>query len=163
MALIGAAAILLGGLSWSFGIMYSKRASMPRDAVAKSALPLLVGAASLLVAALLSGEASAFHLGNVSARSVGGLAYLVLFGTVLAFTSYTWLLQRCKASVVATHTYVNPVVAVILGWALGGEQMSARVIVSAVLVVLSVVLISKDTGRRSEKPERAPEPEEEAA
>jgi drug/metabolite transporter (DMT)-like permease len=94
----------------------------------------------LLFTATVAGEAREFSLSRVSAKSWLALAYLIVFGSVIAFTAYSWLLEHYSPTLVATHTYVNPVVAVFLGWAYGGEALTLRVGVAAALVVLAVVL-----------------------
>ncbi len=140
--LLGIAVILLGTLSWSLGMLYSPRASLPADPVASSAGQLLVGATFLLATAWFAGEFRGFHVANVTGRSALGLLYLAVFGSIVAFTAYTWLLERCSPTLIVTHTYVNPVVAVWLGWAWAGEPMSPRTWIAALLVVVSVVLVS---------------------
>lgn len=159
-SLIGVIVLLIGTASWSLGMLYSKRAPLPADPVARSAVPLLVGAVLLLATAGVTGEFSGFHLANVTARSALGLLYLIVFGSIVAFTAYTWLLDRCSPTLIVTHTYVNPVVAVWLGWAWAGEPMSPRTVVAAVLVVISVILVSLSS---SDQPAREPVRSEEAA
>ena len=85
----------------------------------------------LLVAAGVTGEFHATHWANISSKSILGLAYLIVFGSVIAFTAYTWLLQRCPPALVATHTYANPVVAVFLGWLLASEPLTLRVVLAS--------------------------------
>jgi drug/metabolite transporter (DMT)-like permease len=97
----------------------------------------------LLVAAGVSGEFRATHWASVSLRSWMGLAYLIVFGSVVAFTAYTWLLQRCPPALVATHTYANPVVAVLLGWLLAAEPLTLRVVLASVAILGAIVLIRR--------------------
>jgi drug/metabolite transporter (DMT)-like permease len=97
----------------------------------------------LLVAALISGEFGAIQWYAVSARSVLGLAYLILFGSVVAFTAYTWLLQHIAPTLVATHTFVNPVVAVLLGWLLAGEALTLRLVMATIAILGAIVLIQR--------------------
>ena len=97
----------------------------------------------LLAAARLTGEFHATHWANISLKSILGLAYLIVFGSVVAFTAYTWLLQRCPPAVVATHTYANPVVAVFLGWLLASEPLTMRVLFASVAILGAIVLIRK--------------------
>ncbi len=148
-SLLGIVVILVGTLSWSLGMLYSPRASLPADPVASSAAQLLAGAVMLLAAAWFAGEFRGFHVANVTGKSALGLLYLIVFGSIVAFTAYTWLLERCSPTLVVTHTYVNPVVAVWLGWAWAGEPMSARTWIAALLVVVSVVLVSLSTRERA--------------
>jgi len=144
---LGSVAILVGAFSWSVGIIYSRRSQLSGSPLLLSALSLLSGAAMLLLVATIAGEARGFALSQVSGRSWMALGYLILFGSVIAFTAYNWLLEHYSPTLVATHTYVNPVVAVLLGWAYGGEVLTLKVGLAAVLVVLAVVLVDRGTSR----------------
>lgn len=97
----------------------------------------------LLVVAGLTGEFQQTHWASISLRSIFGLGYLITFGSVVAFTSYTWLLQRVPPALVATHTYANPVVAVLLGWFLAHEPLSLRVVLASVAILGAIVLIRR--------------------
>ena len=114
-----------------------------RDPVARTAVPLVCGAILLLLATGGAGEFSAFQLHAVSVRSWLGLAYLITFGSVIAFTAYTWLLQHCSPTVVATHTFVNPLVAVLAGWLWASEALSVRIVVATVVILGAIVLIQR--------------------
>ncbi len=146
-SLLGLLAVLLGSLSWSAGVVISPRLKLPSDALGRTALPTICGAVMLLIAAEVSGEFQATHWSSISMRSVLGLAYLITFGSVVAFTAYTWLLQRCPPALVATHTYANPVVAVILGWLLASEPLTMRVVLASVAILGAIMLIRR--GERS--------------
>ena len=97
----------------------------------------------LLAAAGLTGEFHATHWENISLKSLLGLAYLIVFGSLIAFTAYTWLLQRCPPALVATHTYANPVVAVFLGWLLASEPLTPRVVLASAVILQAIVLVRK--------------------
>jgi drug/metabolite transporter (DMT)-like permease len=140
-------AILVGAFSWSVGIIYSRRSHLSGSPLLLSALSLLSGSAMLLVTGLLAGEAKGFSLAQVRPKSGVALAYLSLFGSVVAFTAYNWLLEHFSPTLVATHTYVNPLVAVTLGWLFGGEALTVRVGVAAAMVVCAVVLLDRATNR----------------
>ena len=142
-SLIGLIAILAGSLSWAMGVVVSPKLKLPEDALGRTAIPLLCGAAMLLIAATLTGEVHATHWAAVSLKSILGLAYLILFGSVVAFTAYTWLLQQCPPTLVATHTYANPVVAVLLGWLFAGEALTLRVALASVAILGAIVLIRR--------------------
>ena len=150
-SLVGLAAVLLGSLSWSFGVVVTPRLKLPTDALGRTALPTLCGAAMLLIAAGVTGEFHQTHWASISLRSVFGLGYLITFGSVVAFTSYTWLLQRVPPALVATHTYANPVVAVLLGWLLASEALSWRVVLASVAILGAIVLIRRGERRVEEK------------
>jgi len=142
-SLLGLLAVLLGSLSWSLGVVVSPRLNLPSDALGRTALPTICGAAMLLIAAGVTGEFQHTHWSSISLRSVFGLGYLITFGSVVAFTSYTWLLQRVPPALVATHTYANPVVAVLLGWFLAHEPLTMRVVLASVAILGAIVLIRR--------------------
>jgi drug/metabolite transporter (DMT)-like permease len=144
---LGSIVVLIGAFSWSVGIIYSRRSHLSGSPLLLSALSLLSGAVMLLLTATVAGEAKGFSLSQVTTKSWLALAYLILFGSVIAFTAYNWLLEHYSPTLVATHTYVNPVVAVLLGWAYGGEALTVSVGAAAVLVVLAVVLVDRGTNR----------------
>ena len=154
-SLIGMLAVLLGSLSWAAGVVISPKLKLPTDALARTAVPLVCGAAMLLAAAGLTGEFHSLHWSAISLKSILGLAFLIFFGSVVAFTAYTWLLQRCPPTLVATHTYANPVVAVLLGWLLASEPLTGRVLLASVAILGAIVLIrrgERETGRVARKP-----------
>lgn len=153
-SLLGLMAVLLGSLAWSFGVVISPRLKLPSDALGRTALPTICGAAMLLIAAGVTGEFQHTHWASISLRSLFGLGYLITFGSVVAFTSYVWLLQRVPPALVATHTYANPVVAVLLGWLLAHEALSLRVVLASLAILGAIVLI-----RRGESVARAKVPE----
>jgi drug/metabolite transporter (DMT)-like permease len=142
-SLWGLLAVLLGSLSWSLGVVVSPRLKLPSDALGRTALPTLCGAALLLIAAGVTGEFHETHWSSITLRSIFGLGYLITFGSVVAFTAYTWLLQRVPPALVATHTYANPVVAVILGWLLAREPLTLRVVLASVAILGAIVLIRR--------------------
>lgn len=142
-SLLGLLAVLTGSLSWSAGVVISPRLKLPTDALARTAVPLVCGAAMLLVSAGVTGEFHTLHWSAVSLKSVLGLGYLIVFGSIVAFTAYTWLLQRCPPTVVATHTYANPVVAVLLGWLFASEPLTPRVGLASIAILGAIMLIRK--------------------
>lgn len=144
---LGSLAVVLGALSWAAGIVYSRRSHLSGHPLLLSALSLLAGSVELLLAGTLLGEYRGFSLSSVSLRSWFSLGYLILFGSVVAFTAYTWLLEHYSPTLVATHTYINPVVAVLLGWALAGEAVTPNVLLSAAMVIAAVMLVDRGTAR----------------
>ena len=142
-SLIGMLAVLLGSLAWAAGVVISPKLKLPTDALARTAVPLVCGAVMLLATAGVTGEFHSLHWSAISLRSILGLAFLIVFGSIVAFTAYTWLLQRCPPTLVATHTYANPVVAVLLGWLLASEPLTARVALASVAILSAIVLIRK--------------------
>jgi drug/metabolite transporter (DMT)-like permease len=131
-------------------VVISPKLKLPTDALGRTALPTLCGAVMLLAAAGLTGEFHVTHLAAISLKSILGLAYLIVFGSVVAFTSYTWLLQRCPPALVATHTYANPIVAVFLGWLLASEPLTLRVVLASAAILVAIVLIRR--GERAVAP-----------
>jgi drug/metabolite transporter (DMT)-like permease len=137
----GAGVLVAGSLCWAIGSLHSRSASMPKSALLTAAMEMLAGSAGLLLLGLFTGEARGFTAAAVSTRSVLAVAYLVGFGSLLGFTSYTWLLGVTSPARVATYAYVNPIIAIFVGWALGGESLTARVIIATVVIVSAVALI----------------------
>ncbi len=138
---------LLGALSWAVGIVYSRKSHLSGHPLLLSALSLISGALLLLVAGTVAGEGRGFHFAAVSHRSWMALGYLILFGSVIAFTAYNWLLEHYSPTLVATHTYVNPIVAVLLGWLLANEAVTLNVAVAGAMVIGAVVLVDRGTAR----------------
>jgi drug/metabolite transporter (DMT)-like permease len=135
-------AIVLGAaMTWAWASVYSRRARLPARPLVSTGMQMLCGAAVLAVAGIATGELSKVHLETVSLRSALALAYLIVFGSLLAFTTYVWLLQNVRTSLVATYAYVNPVVAVVLGWAVLGEHVSLRSLLAGAVIVMGVALI----------------------
>ena len=146
-SLVGMMVVLIGSAAWAAGVVISPKVKLPSDALARTAVTLVCGAVMLLASAGITGEFHGLNWSAISLRSMLGLAYLIVFGSIVAFTSYTWLLQRCAPALVATHTYANPVVAVLLGWLLAGEALTLRVVVASIAILGAIVLIRR--GERS--------------
>jgi drug/metabolite transporter (DMT)-like permease len=144
---VGSLAIVLGALSWSVGIVYSRRSHLSGHPLLLSALSLLAGSAQLLLVGTAVGEYRGFSFASVSLRSWLALGYLILFGSVVAFTAYNWLLEHYSPTLVATHTYVNPIVAVLLGWFFAGEAVTLNVHLSTAMVIGAVMLVDRGMAR----------------
>lgn len=142
ISLAGVAALLAASLFWSLGSMYSRRARLPGSPLLAVGMQMLVGGALMVLASGLGGEWSRFHPAQVSARSLFGMGYLVLFGSIVGYSAYIWLLKNADPTWVSTYAFVNPIVAVFLGWLLAGEQLTARSIWATGIIVLSVVIIT---------------------
>jgi drug/metabolite transporter (DMT)-like permease len=145
--LMGSLAILLGAASWALGVIYSQHAPMPANPTLRTATTLLCGSGWLLLASALVGEFGRVRVPSLLA--IGSLAFLIVFGSILSFTAYYWLLDRYPATLVATHTYVNPAVAMLLGWAIAGEAVSRGSFLALLLIVGAIALVS--TGPRPER------------
>ncbi len=144
---IGSLVVLLGAFSWGVGVVYSRRSHLSGHPLLLSALSLLAGSLQLLLAGTVAREYRGFSIASVSSRSWLALAYLIVFGSIVAFTAYNWLMEHYSPTFVATHTYINPVVAVLLGWLLAGEAVTLNVVVSAAMVIGAVMLVDRGTAR----------------
>jgi drug/metabolite transporter (DMT)-like permease len=153
----GIAVILAAALSWATGSFLSSRLPMPANPFTASVYEMAAGGVVLLVAGLGSGER--LHLGEVSRASWIALAYLIVFGSLVAFTSYVWLLGNAPISLVGTYAYVNPAVAVLLGVAFAGEHASWVILIGGLIIILGVGLVV--TTERRPRPRPAPEREPE--
>jgi drug/metabolite transporter (DMT)-like permease len=139
---IGALVLILGSLSWAIGSFWSRDAELPESGLLTTGMEMLGGGALLLIVGALSGEFSDLDIGHVSKESAIGLLYLITFGSLIGFTSYIWLLDKVSPARLGTYAYVNPVVAVLLGWAIAGEKLSIRTGVAAAIVICAVALIT---------------------
>jgi drug/metabolite transporter (DMT)-like permease len=150
----GTLAILVGAATWGMGVVYSQRAPLPANPMLRTATTLLCGAGLLLAASTALGEYERVRM--PSALALSSLAYLIVFGSMVAFTAYYWLLDRYPATLVATHTYVNPAVAVFLGWAFGGEALSASLLLGLLLVGGAIALVGAGEPARKHEGEIEP-------
>ncbi|NNF37175.1 MAG: EamA family transporter [Gemmatimonadetes bacterium] len=142
-ALLGGLVVLGGSLSWAAGSVFARTARMPASPRMSTAVQMLTGGALLLVAGAGAGEWVRFELSAVSARSVWSLAYLIVFGALVAYSAYIWLLGVTTAARVSTYAYVNPVVALLLGWWLAGEPLTPRTGVAAAIILSAVVSLNR--------------------
>ena len=150
-------AILLSPILWSFGSLYSRGASLPEDAFMGSAMEMMGGGVVLLLAGLLSGELARFDPAAVSRTSFFVWIYLIFFGSIIAFSAYIWLLKEVPATKATTYTYVNPVIAVILGWLILDETITPLTVLSSAIIILAVILIQ--TAKTEELPTDEPSQE----
>jgi drug/metabolite transporter (DMT)-like permease len=156
VALLPALMVVLASLSWSIGSVISTRLAMPADRLTSTVLQMVGGCLALSLSGLLRGEQ--LEPERVSSSSVLALGYLVVFGSLVAFTAYSWLLSVAPVSLVSTYAYVNPVVAVLLGAVLLGEEVGPLTVLGGVITVLAVAIVVSDDGRA--RRERAGQPEE---
>ena len=140
---IGYIAVLFASLSWAVGSIYSRVAKLPSAPFMSIAMQMLTGGMLCMLFGLLTGEAGRVDLAQVSVRSALAVGYLIFFGSIIGFSAYIWLLKAADSAIVSTYAYVNPIVAVILGWALAGEQMTTQDAVAAAIIVVAVILITK--------------------
>jgi drug/metabolite transporter (DMT)-like permease len=140
--LIGAVVLILASLFWSIGSLYSRQAKLPSSPLLGTGMEMLAGGGGLLLLGILSGELKQLSLASISKESWLGLVYLIVFGSWIGFTAYTWLLRTASTLLVSTYAYVNPIVAVFLGYFIAEEPLTFRTLIATVLVVGSVVLIT---------------------
>jgi drug/metabolite transporter (DMT)-like permease len=138
----GAAIVVFGAFLWANGSLYSRSAKFPSSSLLGTALEMVAGGVLLLVASLVAGEWGRVRLDLVSARSLVAWVYLVVFGALVAFTCYIWLLRVSSPSRVSTYAYVNPIVAMLLGWAMANEPITTRNTLAAAIILVSVVIIT---------------------
>jgi len=151
---VGLLAVLLGSISWSVGIVLSRKLQERSNGKAdtstmNAALPLLCGSLMLLLGGFARGEHHQFSFASVSTLSFLGLLYLIFFGSLVAFTAYSWLLKHYPPTLVATHTYVNPIVALVLGWLFAGEKITVSIVISATLAIAAIALVNKGEESRA--------------
>jgi len=133
--------VILAAVSWAIGSLYGRRATLPTSPVLATALQMLGGGALLSLAGVVTGEWQSFEPQKISLLSVMSFLYLVVFGALVAFSCYSWLVRTTEPTLVATYAYVNPLVAVFLGWLLAGEAVGWRTLPAAGLIIGSVVLV----------------------
>ena len=139
---IGAVALVFASLSWSLASVLNRKLPLPASRPMTSGAQMLAGGTLLAIASLTLGEHRAFHPASVSLHAWFALLYLIVFGSIIGFTSWLWLIQHESPTKVGTYAYVNPVVAVLIGYFLGNEEIGARTAAGTVLVLASVVLIT---------------------
>jgi drug/metabolite transporter (DMT)-like permease len=138
--------IVGASISWSIGTFVSKRLDLPHDPLASTGVQMLFGGVALLATGVLTGET--VQPEHYSIQSLLSLGYLILFGSVLAYTAYTWVLVHASVSRVSTYAYVNPVVAVFLGWLLLHETVDLTMIIGAAVIIASVWIVIRTEARR---------------
>jgi drug/metabolite transporter (DMT)-like permease len=139
---LGALVLLLGCFLWACGSLYSRNAALPASPLLGTGMEMLVGGAGLMIAGTLAGEWQRVNLAGISRESMLGLLYLIIFGSLVGFASYTWLLRSAPTTLVSTYAYVNPLVAILLGNLLAQEPLNLRVILAASIIIGAVVIIT---------------------
>lgn len=143
------AAVLTGAaFLWALGSIASRKVNLPGSAVMSTGMQMLGGGAALLLMGAAAGEWSELTVAAVSLKSFLGFAYLVVFGSLVGFSAYVWLLQNASPVLASTYAYVNPVVAMLLGVVLGGEALGGRTVLSAAVIVFSVILLTASQVRK---------------
>jgi len=137
----GAAVLVVASLAWACGSLYSKHGGMPNSPMLGVAMQSFAGGVILLIAGLFAGEFHALHLGTILHRSWLALAYLIVFGSGIGFSAYIYILHKSTAARVATYAFVNPVVALFLGWLIAGETITLRTVIAAAVILTAVILV----------------------
>ncbi|MCB9853197.1 MAG: EamA family transporter [Phycisphaerales bacterium] len=145
----GAIALLSACVFWTLGSLYSRRAALPKSTLLATGFEMIGGGLSLLIVGTLNGEWMLIRPESITLKSCLALAYLIVFGSIIALPAYKWLLTVCPPGRAATYAYVNPVIAVSLGAMLAGEALSLRVILACSVIVIAVVIITRSSVRRS--------------
>jgi drug/metabolite transporter (DMT)-like permease len=140
--LLAIGALLMAAFLWSLGSVYSRNANLPASSLLGTGMEMLCGGIGLYITGTLAGEWRALHISAITLQSWLALAYLVIFGSMMGFVAYSWLLQHAPVSLVATYAYVNPVVAIFLGAWIGHEVLNARTMIAALVIISSVILIN---------------------
>jgi drug/metabolite transporter (DMT)-like permease len=138
----GIAALMIATIGWAIGSLYGSRAESAKPNILASGMQMLSGGIMLLIMSFVTGEWSNFNASAVSSTSLIALGYLIVFGAIVAYSSYNWLLQNASPSAVSTYAYINPAIAVILGWSIAGESLTGQMMLGAVIIVASVALIT---------------------
>jgi drug/metabolite transporter (DMT)-like permease len=145
----GAVALIVAAMGWSIASVLARKLLLPESKVVSSGAQMLAGGVFLAVISWLLGEYRNFHAASVSRGAWIALLYLIVAGSIIAFTAYVWLLHHESPTKVGTYAYVNPVVAVVLGYLLGGEELGLRTILGTVFVLISVVVITTTRAKKS--------------
>ncbi|MEW6732211.1 MAG: EamA family transporter [Acidobacteriota bacterium] len=150
----GVLALMLGTFCWASGSLYSRSAQLPASPLLGTAMQMIAGGVLLCIAGVATGEVAQVKLTDISLRSLLAVSYLIVFGSLIGFTAYVWLLRVTTPARISTYAYVNPVVAIVCGWMLGGETISTRTLVVVGMIILAVVSINSARIQSSVKKEK---------
>jgi len=139
----GAMLLLFASFTWAAGSVYSKTAHHPKSPMISASMQMISGGTFLLIFSALNGEFSNLNMSLLSFKSSLSLGYLIFFGSIIGFGSYVYILRHASPAHVSTYAYVNPVIAVLLGWAIADETVDERILIAATLIIFSVILITK--------------------
>ena len=139
---IGIAVIIFAAIFWSVGSLYSRNAKIPESPLLSTGMEFIAGGIGLLFAGTITGEFSQLDINLITPRSFLSLIYLITFGSLIGFTAYTWLLRNAPISLVSTYAYVNPLIAIILGYIFAEETLNFRIIIAGIIIITSVIFIN---------------------
>lgn len=146
--LIGVGIVLIGAFAWAYGSLYTRTAMLPKSSILSIGMQLFCGGAMQLVISLLIGEFAQFDLAQVSAISIVATVYLAIVSSIIGYSAFVWLMRVVAPEKVATYAYVNPVVAVFLGWLLASEPLTPRTLAAAAIIIFAVILINGYKGKK---------------
>ena len=146
---LGALVLVCASLSWAIGALYGREAALPKSVLESTGLQMLAGGAQLVLVGALRGELAGFSLGAVTLRSWIAFGYLIVFGGIVGMTVFLWLMRVASPARVSTYAYVNPMVAVVLGWMYAGEALTARTVAAAAIIIAGVILVISFRDRQS--------------
>ena len=139
---IGLGGLFTAAFLWSLGSLYSRHRALPVSSIYSTSTQMLAGGVSLILLSLLSGDAAGFDPSRVTAQALWAMAYLILFGSVVAYSAYIWLMKHVSPTLASTYAFINPVVAVILGWTMASEVLSAQTLIAAAVIISAVVILT---------------------
>ncbi|MFH0988743.1 MAG: EamA family transporter [bacterium] len=143
--------LLIASLAWAGGSLYTKTIPTPSSPLVSTGMQMIAGGVFLLLLGLVSGELQQVQLSKISGESLLAMLYLMVFGSLIGFTSYSWLLKVASPAMVSTYAYVNPLVAVFLGWLIADELITTRILFAAVIIIVAVVTITVENIRKTSK------------
>ena len=149
MKIISLIVLLIGTIGWTIGSLYSKYQKIQGSTLMKVAIQMIASSVVIFIGAFSFNEQKNFSIGNVSWESIGALAYLILMGSLVGYIAYIWLLSVRPASLVGTYAYVNPVVAVFLGWLIANEHVSFMKIVGLIIIIAGLVIVNMSKGKKA--------------
>ncbi|MEI6290557.1 MAG: EamA family transporter [Chloroflexota bacterium] len=153
-SLVSGGIVIAAAILWSIGSIYNRHADLPESSLLFSGMEMLMGSIGLIILSLFKGEWIGFQIADVSTRSIFGLIYLILIGSLVGFTSYAWLLRNAPISLLSTYPYVNPIVAVLLGALFAQEKITPRLITSAIIIVGSIILVNLSNKKNNQLSEQ---------
>lgn len=148
LTIFGIGTLLVATICWASGSLYARGAALPKSPLMGTATEMLAGGAILVVLATVTGQWGQLNIEKISTTSVIALAFLIIFGSLVAFSAYVWLLRNVSSARVSTYAYVNPAVAVFLGWALAKEEITVRTLIATAIIIGSVAIITTARARK---------------
>jgi drug/metabolite transporter (DMT)-like permease len=139
---VGIGALLCAAVFWASGSLYSRRARQPGSPLLWTGMQMIVGGVLLLLLSLGLGDLQRFDPARMSSRSFAALGYLMIGGSIIGYTAYIWLLKHAETTLVSTYAFVNPVIAVLLGWLVAGERIGGNALAAAAVIIAAVVIIT---------------------